>query len=220
MRKGGESMLYWYIAIVPIMVGLCSLYLIMCNHSLGKQGLIAKCGATWLCLCTSAMYVLENNQNPWMNYCIWGIFFYMLADGALEVSIPFGGGLFAVGHILVIRGFLEKEPPTALTITIWLILIVLATTVYYKEIRETIKKGYAVMLLYPIILAYMCATACSLGITRYCEYWEVALGGILFVFSDLLIFIRYRRRDAKIPHGWVMVLYYIGVVLIGCVNKG
>lgn len=213
-------MLYWYIAIVPIMIGLCSLYLIMCNHWLCKQGLIAKCGATWLCLCTSAMYVLENNQNPLLNYSIWGIFFYMLADGALEISIPYGGGLFAVGHILIIRGFLEKEPPTALTITIWLILMVIAITVYNKEVAETINKGYGLMLLYPIILGYMCATACSLGMTKYRQYWEVALGAVLFVISDLLIFIRYRRKDAKIQHGWVMVLYYIGVILIGSVNQG
>ena len=134
-----------------------------------------------------------------------------LADVVLEFSFLFGGGIFAVAHLVAIALYLSnrREAPTISQNAAGLALLVF-TPVLAAMLTYPLDNWFLVAL-YALVVGGMAATAWTSRFPRY----RVGTGAVLFVISDLVIF---AREAGHLPTEWaewlVWPLYYGGQFLI------
>ncbi|MBX7481230.1 lysoplasmalogenase [Qipengyuania qiaonensis] len=139
------------------------------------------------------------------------LMFGALGDIALEISFLFGGGLFAVGHLIAIALYLrnrrERTSPSQLTAA----LALLALTPVIAGLMTYPLENWMLAIAYSGLVGAMAAAAWTSGFPRY----RVGAGAVAFVISDLLIF---AREAAVLPDtvtSWLIwPLYYCGQFLI------
>lgn len=159
-----------------------------------------------------AFYALRNHHRG--NFLILASFlgFYALGDGLVEFYIEIGGIAFAIGHIIAIYLFSRyrrpKLSPSQKILTLAIPIIV--PFIAWAIVRSPTETGMDAAL-YTFLLAVMAAMAWSSSFSRY----RAGLGAILFIFSDLLLFSRFKMGDDNMLLNFaIWYSYYFGVFLI------
>ncbi len=132
-------------------------------------------------------------------------------DIGIELSVELGAMLFGVGHLVAIvlyRRNLRAVLAASQRMAAFALLLgppVLAALITVPQDGWILATGYA------LLLGLMAATAWTSRFSRY----QVGMGAVLFVVSDLLIFAREADRiDPAFAEWLVWPLYYIGQFMI------
>lgn len=130
-----------------------------------------------------------------------------LADMVLELSFEMGGGVFFLAHLAAITLFLRnRRPEPVLSQKLCALGLLIGVPIIAYLLVQEIFAG-----LYSIGLAAMAASAWISCFSRY----RVGIGAVLFVLSDLLIFVREGSLDfGSLPEVLIWPLYYLGQLMI------
>lgn len=134
-----------------------------------------------------------------------------LGDMVLEIAFEPGAALFMAGHLVAIALYLRhrRAAPSASQKAAGITLLVLVPAVAWMLPDD--RTMAAPVALYALSLAGMAAAAWLSGFPRY----RVGVGALLFVASDLLIFVRMGPLAGSfVPDLLVWPLYYFGQFLI------
>lgn len=134
-----------------------------------------------------------------------------LGDVGIEFAIELGALFFALGHLVAIvlyrHNARELVQPSQKLAAFGLLL---GTPILTAMITAP-QDGWLLATIYALILGLMAATA---WVSRFSRY-QVGLGAVLFVASDLLIFAKEAGRiDPAITDWLIWPLYYTGQFLI------
>lgn len=176
---------------------------------------IAKCGATFMAVSTAVFGVLLHNQSPRGWLLVLALVLCCVADFALERSFAVGVTGFALAHVVFIAYMLCTAKPVWGSLPIGLVLFVVASLLFWRELHALGGKG-AAMLLYPAVLAAMTALAVALPFTVGPRYWFLAIGAAAFAVSDVFV-----AKDALIgapdpERNGALLLYYLAVYAMAC----
>ncbi len=128
-------------------------------------------------------------------------------DIGIELDTRIGGGLFLLAHLVAITLYLRnRRPSPATTQTIAAAALLVGVPLAAWELARDL-----MVVIYAAALGAMAATA---WISRFSRY-NVGIGALLFVASDLLIFARLGGVLDEGLTGWLIwPLYYTGQLLI------
>ncbi len=132
-------------------------------------------------------------------------------DIGLEISLEIGALLFALGHLVAIVIYRRNARPTIETSQRMAAYALLIGTPALTALLTAPQNGWILATFYALLLGAMAATAWTSRFSRY----QVGMGAVLFVVSDLLIFAREAGRvDPSITEWLIWPLYYLGQFLI------
>ena len=174
----------------------------------------------WLKGVTSSWFVLLGGINLWaVRKRNWkqqrffllmeaGLFCGMCADVLLGVAFFAGIGVFALGHILYLAAFysLEKSRMRDLWIILPLSLISIFVVVGTPWITVEDPILRKLLLGYAVIISAMLGKAISNLIQSPSPYrWLLAIGSVLFWFSDLMLLIDMFGQSSRLT--WIFCSY-------------
>jgi len=156
------------------------------------------------------------NRAGWEITAIMG--FGALGDVLLEAMGMIPGALaFLVGHRFAIGLYQRYRRPRLTRSQIALAIVLIPTVTLAAFLLPAARSSAPGIAVYALVLSLMAATAWTSRFPRY----QVGLGALMFVVSDLLIFARSGPLQGAAWVGFgVWILYYFGQVLIcrGVVN--
>jgi hypothetical protein len=177
-------------------------------------------GGLWLKGVTSSWFVLLGGINLWAARMLkWkqlrffalmeaGLFCGMCADVLLGMVFFVGIGVFALGHILYLAAFysLEKFRPMDLCLVLPLAAISIFMVVGTPWITVTDPLLKKLLLGYAVIIAAMLGKAWSNLLCKPSPYrWLLAIGSVLFWFSDLMLLIDMFGTPSRLT--WILCSY-------------
>jgi uncharacterized membrane protein YhhN len=177
-------------------------------------------GGLWLKGVTSSWSVLLGGINLWAARMLkWkqlrffalmeaGLFCGMCADVLLGMVFFVGIGVFALGHILYLAAFysLEKFRPMDLCLVLPLAAISIFMVVGTPWITVTDPLLKKLLLGYAVIIAAMLGKAWSNLLCKPSPYrWLLAIGSMLFWFSDLVLAIDMFGQASRLT--WILCSY-------------
>lgn len=205
------TVIFWgggliFISLFLILYGKCKKY------SSGGFELAAKFGGSFTSgfLCGSALAF--KGINPFTDFMFWGIILCSVADILLEVKFPIGVTVFGAGHVMFVVFMLMHGAFSVPAVILWLVLYVIILCVFKKDMANT-KDNKIVIYLYPAVLLFMAALAIGIVALSGLSYLTLAVGAVLFAFSDFLVasehFGHVRKHDGAV----IMVTYYLALYL-------
>lgn len=151
---------------------------------------------------------------PRTRECLWLaaiLFFGALGDLLIESSIVLGAGCFFVGHCLAIAFYRRNRRAQPSPSQKALALALLVAVPLLAWLLPADRHLAPLAAVYALALAGMAASA---WLSRYSRY-NVGVGAMLFVASDLLIFARLGPLAGSIvPVLLIWPLYYLGQYMI------
>lgn len=153
-----------------------------------------------------AVYALARHKGHDANTIAAVMAFGALGDVLIEFRLEAGAVAFLIGHLIAIRLYWQhrRSAPTGSQKAAALALLVLTPVVSFQL-------GGAMVALYALGLGAMVASAWLSTFTRY----QVGLGAVMFVASDLLIFAHMGvLAQSPLPGLLIWPLYYFGQFLI------
>ncbi len=134
-----------------------------------------------------------------------------LGDMAMELDTTAGGAVFFASHLAAISLYLRNRRMTITGSQKAAAVALLLLTPAISWLLVANMEGAFGVALYALALGGMAGLAWTSRFPRY----QVGLGAVLFVISDLLIFARMDIwADSPIPHWLVWPTYYIGQFMI------
>lgn len=136
------------------------------------------------------------------------------ADYLIEFSLEAGAGLFLLGHICYIIGFLKLYPLTPAHGILLLGFLSFLGYLFYRH-RRLIGNHLLPFSVYGAALCIMAAGGIAGGASIY--GWKgilTAIGAALFFFSDCLIFRRLLFPERARHDILIMVTYYLAQLLL------
>lgn len=133
--------------------------------------------------------------------------FGALGDVLIELQLEWGAISFLIGHLLAIWLYLHHRRPVLETSqkVLGVLLVVLTPLIAWRI------TGSALAAVYALGLGTMAGAAWTSSFSRY----QVGIGAVLFVLSDLLIFARMGvLARSSLPDLLIWPLYYFGQFLI------
>lgn len=132
-------------------------------------------------------------------------------DIGIELSLELGAGLFALGHIVAIALYRRNARTKIVSSQKLAAYALLLGTPLLTVMIAAPQEGWMLATIYALALGMMAASAWTSRFSRY----QVGIGAVLFVVSDLVIFAREAERlDPGIAEWLVWPLYYLGQFLI------
>ena len=177
-------------------------------------------GGLWLKGVTSAWFVLLGGINLWAARMLkWkqlrffvlmeaGLICGMCADVLLGMVFFVGIGVFALGHILYLAAFysLEKFRSMDLCLILPLAAVSIFMVVGTPWITVTDPLLKKLLLGYAVIIASMLGKAWSNLLCKPSPYrWLLAIGSMLFWFSDLVLAIDMFGQSSRLT--WILCSY-------------
>lgn len=176
-------------------------------------------GGLWLKGLTSAWFVALGTVNliyglrrgirhPYLWLTALGLVFGMAADVLLGPAFLLGVLFFASGHVLYLAGFftLEKFRLQDLLYILPIAAVSLYAVVGTPFIRVDDPVLLPLLLGYAMIIAGMLGKAISnLAVCRAPSRWFIALGSILFWFSDLMLAVDMFGSPSRLT--WILCSY-------------
>lgn len=159
--------------------------------ALGSSGLLTVIGWGW-------RRALRNGPAAdYATHIATGMTFGAAGDVLLPMSVPAGMAAFAVGHVAYVRGLLRLQRQQGLRSRpiiygVWGLWLGAAVAGWYAVVWRSPKGATALGwagLGYSLLLASTCAQTWSTALQNR-RYWPLALGGTLFLLSDLVIAMR------------------------------
>lgn len=181
------------------------------------QKILAKCGATLACVITALIGLRATGSDVPTSLVLWFAFFCMLGDGLLEIHFISGMAAFGAGHLVLIcwiYGLFGMSGGVSLTeIMLWAAAYVLTLWGFRKHFRKLGKKRIAFVLYAGILLA-MAAMALMLPSRYGVRTLPLAIGGLLFTVSDLLVAKGIFVGLSPAMDRFALAIYYISVYCI------
>jgi hypothetical protein len=132
-------------------------------------------------------------------------------DVGIEISLELGAFFFGIAHIVAIALYRRNARATTVSSQRLAAFALLVGTPVLTALIAAPVEGWVLATVYALLLGLMAATAWTSRFSRY----QVGIGAVLFVVSDLLIFAREAGRiDPSVAEWLVWPLYYIGQFLI------
>lgn len=163
-------------------------------------------GGTTMMAALLAIYGSLQSQLPAHFLIALGIAVCAAADVILEIRFKAGMLVFALGHICYIASFVMMGGINHLSILVYALLIVMIAVVTQK-LKKSLDEPYTPYLLYSLIIAAMFSLALAQPLTA-------ALGALLFVISDSLLFLGIIKEKPKVSHTAVISTYYLAQFLL------
>lgn len=134
-----------------------------------------------------------------------------LGDMAIELSLELGALFFALGHLAAIWLYRRNRRDNVVVSQKLAAFALLLGTPLLTALIAYPLEGWGLATIYALILGLMAASAWTSRFSRY----QVGIGAVLFVISDLLIFAREAGRiDESITEWLIWPVYYTGQFLI------
>lgn len=177
-------------------------------------------GGLWLKGVTSSWFVVLGAVNLWAaRHLEWkklrffvlleaGLFCGMCADVLLGVVFFAGVGVFALGHILYLAAFccLEKLRGRDLIVSLPAAAVSIFMILGTPWVRVDDPVMRPVVLVYALIISAMLGKAISNLLRQPCTYrWLLAIGSVLFWFSDLMLLIDMFGTPSRMT--WILCSY-------------
>lgn len=145
-------------------------------------------------------------------FCLLGDIFLLKPD-----YFVFGLGAFLVGHLLFIRGFISLEglQKNGITASILFLIGIGLYAWLYKDLG-TLKFPVAV---YVLVILFMVWQAVSMYLkNKKTRYVFIALGALLFMFSDTLIAIHKFKNSFELSGVLILSTYWLAIAFLA--NSG
>lgn len=205
----------WLTGVLPVMAACCWIYIWMRENGQQKRGLPAKCGVTWLVVCTAAIGLTSKGVYPLKSLIFWALLLFLAADALLELYFAAGLLAFGGGHLLLMLWLFGREAPTAASLVIWVVIAGLVVTGFWPEIVSCRRdKKKLLVFLYPAAVAAMVSAAVVLPVNHGMRYLPAAVGAVLFAVSDYILGKRHFGEICAGLNRAALVLYYLGILLI------
>ena len=144
-----------------------------------------------------------------------GMLFHTAADIVLEFHFQIGAGLFLAGHIAYIVFFTRLWPVGFPHLICFAILMAFIAILLYQW-RKPVGKQMPLFILYAVVLSAMCACAVAGGFSAHTTSGILmALGGALFLVSDVILFRKILFPSPRSMEWFVMITYYAAQLLFG-----
>ena len=144
-----------------------------------------------------------------------GMSLHLLADILMEFNFSAGAGFFMAGHFLYIVFFARLFPFTPLHL-ICFILLFLFSLFLLLQWKRRAGKQLPLFILYSVVICAMTASALAGGFSAYTTSGILmALGGSLFLISDILLIRSLLFRSPRALYWAVMTTYYLSQLLLG-----
>lgn len=163
-------------------------------------------GCTTLLAALLALWGAWQGGNPAHWWLAAGLALCALADVALELRFKLGMLVFALGHLCYIRSFLLLAPPDGAVLWRFLLLALLCAGGAFA-MRKRLSQPPLLVLGYALVISLMLALALS-------QRPALAIGALLFAFSDGLIFWRLSFQAGKVNDSLCILTYWLGQFLI------
>lgn len=197
----------WMLLSLPVLALLYALFYRIKGH----WRLIPKCGATIVCAATAFAGLTAGGTYPLHSLLFWGIVACALGDALLEVHFVSGMGAFGLGHVLLIAWMVQLSGGISwVSVLLW-VLAYRAALVVFREDLRSVHGSKAPFLLYPVVLMAMAAIAALLPWRIGTEAICVALGGILFTISDIMVAKGVFGKQSPAMDKLALALYYLAV---------
>ena len=152
--------------------------------------------------------------DPRCSICAVALFLYAVADYLLEFHLMLGAGFFLAGHICNIAFFAGLASVSGTHLIFFLILFGFFAFVFYRW-KKQIGRQLPVFALYGVGLCLMSAFAAGCFSAQTLSGILIAVGGILFYFSDTLILRRILFPTDRWISWIIMISYYAALLLFG-----
>ena len=200
----------------PTMVALCALVAMTATglgYQLGKQPgryrqgtvLLLK-GGTTLLAAMLALYGASRSGHPGHWWLFAGLVVCAAADVALDLHFRLGMVVFALGHACYITAFLLLAPVQPVSIAVYAVLL-LVVLLAGRRLAAHMTEPVLPFQLYGAVISAMLALAIGLRPMT-------AIGAVLFVISDSLIFYRFVRPAGRVNDAACILLYYSAQYLL------
>ena len=199
------------------MILLAALFyvLYMTSSEKGMLKTVYKCVPT-ACACILAIYLaVKGNADAGAYLAICGLALCVVADAVLEHTLIPGAALFGAAHICFIMSYIISRGHGYLCAACFALVFTLLCLLFLRckdsKPKQAPLWGFA---LYAFLLALMTALSIDGGIL-------LALGGLLFAFSDTVLFLRmFAKLSGKIYSWLLMGAYYSALFLIAMGSCG
>lgn len=197
----------WLFLSLPILALLYALFYRIKDH----WRLIPKCAATIVCAATAFAGLTAGGINPLRSLLFWGIVACALGDALLELHFVSGMGAFGLGHVLLIAWMVLLSGGISwVSVLLWLLAYRGALVVFREDLRS-VHGSKAPFLLYPAVLMAMASIAALLPWRIGTQATTIALGGILFTVSDIMVAKGVFGRLSPAMDKLALALYYLAV---------
>ena len=205
----------WLIGVLPVMAVCCWIYIWMRENGQRKRGLPAKCGVTWLVVCTAVIGLTSGGIYPLRSLIFWALLLFLAADALLELYFAAGLLAFGGGHLMLMLWLFGQETPAAASLVIWLVIVGLVAMGFWPEMASCRReKKKLLVFLYPAAVAAMVSAAVVLPANHGMHYLPAAVGAVLFAVSDYILGKRHFRGISVRLDRAALVLYYLGILMI------
>ncbi len=160
-------------------------------------------GLTTLTAAVLAFIGMRQGAHLWL--CI-GLFVCAIADVVLARSFLMGTGAFALGHVAYIVACVQLAPPTALSIGVFIALVLVCAVLYHHLSKN--HHPPASFLAYGLVLCALLGAAVT-------QKPLLLAGALLFVISDGMLASRILTKKESRPFDYLSLgCYYLAQYLI------
>ncbi|MHC1787527.1 MAG: lysoplasmalogenase family protein [Christensenellales bacterium] len=171
-----------------------------------RRTLLLMKGGTTMLAALLALYGALLSGLPAHLWLAGGIALCALADITLELRFKAGMLNFALGHLCFILCFLSLRPLRLYSLLVFLPLA-LIILVLARGLRGRLEQPVLPFLAYALVIAAMLALALA-------QRPLAALGALLFVLSDGIIFYRLTQEAGRLSDHLCMLSYYLAQFLL------
>ncbi|MDO4357749.1 MAG: lysoplasmalogenase family protein [Clostridia bacterium] len=177
----------------------------------GRWKILPKCCATAICAATAAIGLVSGGAAPLGALLFWGIAACAVGDGLLEIHFISGMGVFALGHVLLISWLVRLSGGVSwMSLPLWALAYLGAWVLFRGELRKLGRKK-APFLLYAAFLMGMASVAALLPWRLGSQAVSVAIGGVLFATSDLMVARGFFGQLSPAMDRLALAIYYVAV---------
>ena len=201
--------------VIMMLIAALFFVLYMTRREKGMLKTVYKCVPT-VCACILAVYLaVKGNTDANKYLAISGLALCALADAVLEHTLIPGAALFGAAHVCFILYHIADRSHGFLCAACFVFVFALLCLLFLR-FRDNKPKQAPLwgFVFYAFLLALMTALSIDGGVL-------LALGGILFAFSDTVLFL---RMFAKLPgsvYSWLLMgAYYLALFLMAIGSCG
>lgn len=164
-----------------------------------------------LCSIGISLFSLIRKKSPYAIILTIVLTLFLIADVSINFSFVAGGGIFALGHLILLIYFLRRNKlkvrnfiVTGITYAVFLVIILVLN-------RSNIYLMIA-LLVYALLISFLLSSTLN-------ENPWIRLGVLVFVISDALLMINIGINSNLILGHFARGVYYLSIILLSITHK-
>ncbi|MCR4576968.1 MAG: lysoplasmalogenase [Clostridiales bacterium] len=201
--------------VILMLIAALFFVLYMTSREKGFLKTVYKCVPT-ACACILAVYLaIKGNADAGKYLAVSGLALCVFADAVLEHALIPGAALFGAAHVcFILYHVLARSHGIACAVCFVLVFTLLCLLFVISKEDKPQQAPLWGFVLYAFLLALMTAMSIDGG------PW-LALGGLLFAFSDTVLFLRMFGKLSGRAYSWLLMgAYYLALFLIATGSCG